>query len=141
METTKRLELKDENVAPDDGVLKDVLGAGYPAYIALLDLFDNHGLTHEWRYYHDGKAWLCKVQSKKRTIVWMGVRQSVLLATIYFPEKSAELVYELELSPQRKEQIRATGRIGKSRACVFEVVDESVLEEFSQVMLLKLKLK
>ncbi|MEE4311828.1 MAG: hypothetical protein V2J62_08135 [candidate division KSB1 bacterium] len=56
METINRLELTDENVFPDEGVLRRVLGRAYNAYTELQKLYERHGLVHEWRYYRDGKA-------------------------------------------------------------------------------------
>lgn len=66
IETINNIELKDENVYPDEGVLRSVLGKAYDAYANLLDLFNQNEMVYEWRYYHDGKAWLCKVQKKKK---------------------------------------------------------------------------
>ena len=71
METINNIELTDESVYPDEVVLRAVLEESYESYCALLDLYDRNGLRPEWRYYRDGKAWLCKVQHKSRTIVWM----------------------------------------------------------------------
>jgi hypothetical protein len=71
MESNNSIQLTDKSVYPDEAVLTGVLGEVYPSYRALLDLFDRHGMIYEWRYYMDGKAWLCKVQKKKKTIVWM----------------------------------------------------------------------
>ena len=48
METVNTIELSDEAITPDDGVLKGVLGNSYPAYCELIKLFDDHGMTHGW---------------------------------------------------------------------------------------------
>ena len=87
MDTINNIELRDESVFPDENILKKVLDASYKSYLMLLELFNKNGLTHEWRYYRDGHAWLCKVQFKKRTIVWMSAWKGFMQATIYFPEK------------------------------------------------------
>jgi len=58
MDTISAIQLGDESVYPDEAVLKGVLGRSYRAYCALLELFDQNGMTPEWRYYRDGKAWL-----------------------------------------------------------------------------------
>ena len=68
MDTKNELGLKDESLFPDDEVLSLALGKSFPAYEAMIDLFNKNELVHEWRYYKDGKAWLCKVQKKKKTI-------------------------------------------------------------------------
>ena len=81
------IELKNPSVYPNDGVLKSLLGKSFEAYASLLKLFAASDMTSEWRYYNDGKLWLCKVQHKKRTIVWMSASKGFIKATIYFPEK------------------------------------------------------
>ncbi len=73
METINNIELADESVYPDEQVLRDVLGDSYESYYQLLELYDRNQMHHEWRYYKDGKAWLCKVQKKKRTSDWLMV--------------------------------------------------------------------
>ena len=87
METINNIELRDENIYPDEKILESILGESYEAYEKLLGLFDRNEMTHEWRYYRDGKAWLCKVQRKKRTIVWMSAWKGFMQAVVYFPEK------------------------------------------------------
>ena len=69
--TINNIELRDEHIYPDEIVLRRVLGQSYEAYLDLLNLFQNYEMNCQWRYYNDGKAWLCKVQKKKKTIAWM----------------------------------------------------------------------
>lgn len=141
METINQIELKDENRYPSEEVLKPILGESYPAYCVLLELYDRHGLAHEWRYYRDGKAWLCKVQHKKRTIVWMSAWKGYMQATVYVPEKHIDKIYDLEISEAHKDKIRNTKNTGTSKPCIFEMRDTAVLEDFTQVMLFKIKTK
>ena len=56
METINNIELRDQEIYPDEMVLKKVLGRSYSAFPELLKLYDDNELTHEWRYYNDGKA-------------------------------------------------------------------------------------
>ncbi len=142
METINNIELRDENVYPDERVLWEVLGDdSYSAYCELLNLFAGNGMEAEWRYYHDGKTWLCKVQKKKRTIVWMSAWKGYMQATIYFPAKYIEALYGLDLSEARIEKIRQTKNTGTSKPCIFEVRSVEVLPEFETVMRFKLKAK
>ena len=141
METINNIELRDESVYPDEGVLKRILADSYPAYCELLALYDRHQLGHEWKYYHDGKAWLCKVQKGKRTIVWMSAWQGYMQATIYFPEKYIEGIYQLDIPYERKEKIRQTKNTGKSKPCIFQVESTDVLEDFNKVMQYKIASK
>jgi hypothetical protein len=141
MEIINNIELKDENIYPDEEVLKKLLGDSYPAYCDLIKLFDDNQMTHEWRYYHDGNTWLCKVQKKTKTIVWMSAWKGFMKATIYVPEKYAEGIYKLNLSEERKEMIRQYTKVGKSTACTFEVRSSDILEDFIQVIQFKMALK
>lgn len=141
METINTIELKDEQVYPDEEVLAGVLGDSYGAYCDLIKLFDTNEMTHEWRYYHDGKAWLCKVQKKKKTIVWMSAWKDFMKATIYVHERDVEGVYNLNISEEHKQRFRASRKMGKSTACSFEIRGSEVLEDFAKVMQYKMALK
>ncbi len=139
METVNNLELTDKSVYPDEDVLKGVLGRSYSAYRALLELFDRNGMHSEWRYYMDGKAWLCKVQKKKRTIVWMSAWKGFMQATMYIPAKYVEDIYALPIQDDTKEQIRTTKNVGKSQPCTFEIRNQKVLKDFDTVMQYKIQ--
>ena len=141
MESINRIELCDETVYPDEEVLSALFGDGYPAYQELLKLYDANQMEYTWRFYHDGKAWLCKVQKKKRTIVWMSAWRGFIKATIYVPEKYIDAIYRLEISEARKQKIRDTKNTGTSKPCIFEIRKVDTLEEFNQVMQFKIASK
>jgi hypothetical protein len=135
------IELKDEAIYPDNKVLGNVLGQSYEAYKEILDLFDKHHLEHQWRYYKDGKAWLLKVQKKKKTIVWMSVFPGFLQAVIYFPARLLDDILALDISDDLRESIRKAKNIGKTRPCIFEIRDQEILADFEKVMCWKVKSK
>ena len=141
METKNTIELTDENTFPDESVLKKVLGKSYNAYLELLKLYDNHDLTCEWRYYKDGKAWLCKVQKKKRTIVWMSAWKGYMQAAIYLPERYVDDIFKLSISDDTKNKIMKTKNVGKSKPCIFEVKNKKVLGDLEKVMKFKIQTK
>jgi hypothetical protein len=141
METVNNVELKDESVYPDEAVLKKVLGRSHQSYCAVLELFDRNQMQYEWRYYRDGKAWLCKVQLKKRTIVWMSAWKGFMKAAIYIPERHMDSVYALPLTEETKERIRATKNVGKSKPCIFEIRNQKILKELDIVMQFKIRTK
>jgi hypothetical protein len=141
METINNLELKDQSIYPDDGVLQQVLGKSYSAYCELLKLFDDNEMVYEWRYYRDGKAWLCKVQKKKRTIVWMSAWTGFMQAAIYFPERLLDEIYAMDISEQMKNKIRETKNVGKSKPCIFEIRNRDILNELNTVMQFKMVAK
>lgn len=141
METINSKQLTDEDIYPDESVLKKVLGKSYNAYLDLLKLFENNDLIYEWRYYKDGKAWLCKVQKRKRTIVWMSAWRGYLKATVYFPERYIKDIYKLNISSEAKNKIKKTKNVGKSKPCVFEIRNKKVLKDLDKVMKFKILAK
>lgn len=141
METINNIELKDEAIYPDESVLKVVLGEAYSAYVDLLELYKVNEMEPIWRYYHDGKAWLCKVQKKKKTIVWMSAWKGYMQAAIYVPEKFLDQVYALDINETLKEKFKQSRSMGKSRACIFEVCGREMLVDFEKVMQLKIMFK
>ena len=141
MEQVNKTELGDENIYPDEKVLRKVLGISFNAYSRLLDIFNENGMTYEWRYYRDGKAWLCKVQKKKKTIIWMSAWKDFMKATIYFPDRYTESLYDLNIKEDKKEQITTTKKVGKSIPFMFEIKNEEVLNDLETVMKYKISLK
>lgn len=141
METINTIQMRDESIIPDQAVLAGILGDSFPAYQALIKHFDDNQLTHQWRYYKDGKAWLNKVQKKDKTIVWMSAWKGYMQATIYIPEKYIDQIYMLDISEERKQKIRDTKNTGKSKPCIFEVRTVDVLDDFNTLMQFKFKLK
>ena len=141
METLNNLELRDESVYPDEKVLKSVLGNSYLVYCDLLQLYNDNELNSEWRYYKDGKAWLCKVQRKKRTIVWMSAWKGYMTAAIYLPVRLIDQIYALNITEETKKIIEHTKNVGKSKPCIFEIRDKDILKDFNEVMQFKISAK
>ena len=141
METTKEIELRDESVYPDEDVLKSVLGKSYPAYAELLRLYDENGMTWEWRYYKDGKAWLCKVQKKKKTIVWMSAWRGYIKTAVYVPVRLMDQVYALNISEETRENIKAEKNVGKSKPCIFDIRNTGTLKDLDAVIQFKIAAK
>lgn len=141
METINQIELTDESVFPDENVLRPILGKSFNGYRALLNLFNQNEMGYEWRYYRDGKAWLCKVQKNKKTIVWMSAWKGYMKATLYFPDRYCDQIYALNISEETKEIIRKTKNVGKSKPCIFEIRKMQDLADFNEVMQFKIKIK
>lgn len=141
MKSNSDIELKNPDVYPNDEILKSLLGKSFEAYSSLLELFATNDIICEWRYYNDVKRWLCKVQHKKRTIVWMSASKGFIKAIIYFPEKYIDDICSLDINQKTKDYIKNTRNSGKSKPCIFEMKTSSVPKDFSKIMQLKLKTK
>ena len=141
MEKINKIELTDENIFPNESVLRKALGRSYNAYLELLKLYDDYDLVYEWRYYRDGKAWLCKVQKTKRTIVWMSAWKGYMQATIYFPERYIDDILKLSISDETKNKIMKVKNVGKSKPCIFEIKNKKALRDLEKVMKFKILIK
>ena len=141
METINSVELRDEAIYPDNDILHAVLGDSFEAYLSLLDLYKKNDLVNEWRYYKDGKAWLGKVQKKKKTIVWMSVWKGYTQAAIYFPVRLLDDILALDISEEQKEKIRTTKSVGKSKPCIFDIHVQSDLVDLEKVIQFKISSK
>ena len=128
-------QLRDENTRPDPQTIAGALGSSWPAYEKLAAEISRppFNITFEWRWYNDGKAWLCKVQKKKRTIAWMSAWKGYMQASMYFPEKYLDDVFALDIGEATIAKIKSTKNTGKSRPCIFEIRDAAVLEDFDKV--------
>jgi hypothetical protein len=61
--------LKDPGVFPSNDVLRESLGNDiYKVLESFVETItsEEYGLAPEWRFYNDGKAWLCKAVYQKR---------------------------------------------------------------------------
>lgn len=70
-------------------------------------------LTLEWNYYNDGKAWLCKVLSKKKNLAWLVVYQNYFRTTSYFTEKHLDRIADMEITESIKEEFYRAKPSGK----------------------------
>ena len=98
------LILKDKNVFPTNEVIADVLEASFPAFEEFSASAAAADLTLEWNYYNDGKAWLCKVLSKKKNLAWLVVYQNYFRTTSYFTEKHLNRIADMEITESIKEE-------------------------------------
>jgi len=134
MEQINIVELIDENIFPDNEILEKVLADSFHVYKKLLSLFEKNEMHYEWRYYKDGKSWLCKVQKKNKTIIWMSACKGYMKATIYFPERYLNSILDLPISQKLKDSILITKNVGKSKPCMFDIKDETNLKDIETVM-------
>jgi len=56
--------LRDPLIPPSEELLSEILGKSYGSYSELIRRYEesDYNLQPQWRYYNDGKAWLCKVK-------------------------------------------------------------------------------
>lgn len=106
--------LTDPSVFPSPEVLQEVLGDSYQVFEKTLAVIsaDPYGLVPEWRYYNDGKAWLCKMVFKKKTVFWLSVWDGYFKAGFYFVERHLPGIGELDIDPTIKEALSVAKPFG-----------------------------
>lgn len=121
--------LCDKAVPPSDDVLKN------PLYLAIVE-----GLTPEWRYYNDGKSWLCKVGNGRKTIFWFSVWEGFFQVSFFFVERHLEGLAALGTTRGELKK-----EFGKMIPLIFEVRDDAsaaeTVAEIRRVVEFKKKMK
>ena len=132
--------LKDPDTLPTKEVLEKVLGIKYPVFREFMNTAESEELKlkPEWRYYKDGKAWLCKITFRKKTVVWLSVWSDCFKLGLYFTEKSGEGIPGLKIDDSIKEFYLNHKPIGKLKPIVVEVRMKSQLADI--ITLLKYKI-
>ena len=132
--------LKDPGKAPTPGHLETEFGKLYSLYSELLDMLDSDefGLGTEWRYYKDGKAWLCKITLKKKTVVWMSAWQDCLRLGFYFTEKSGSGIPGLDIDPDLKKSYATADPVGRMKPLTVELKDSRQLPDLRVLLQYKI---
>lgn len=107
--------LKDPLVKPTDKVMASALGRSYEAFSAFMQVIsgDEYALVPGWRYYNDGKAWLCKVMYGSKTILWLSVWQGFFKVSFFFTERTGQTIGSLAIDNAIKLHFKQGRPIGK----------------------------
>ena len=119
------------------------MGESYLMYEKMLAVItgDPYGLVPEWRYYNDGKVWLCKVVFKKKTVFWLSVWDGLFKTAFYFTERHIQGIHELEIDEQVRQKLKKTEPSGKLYPLVLSVDTEAQLSDLLKVIKYKKGLK
>ena len=131
--------LKDENIFPSDEVLSDTLGITFPVFQEFIKKIesDEFKLGKQWIYYHDGKSWFCKIQFKKKTILWLTVWDKYFKIILYFAEKSDQDIKALEISEEIKNKFMEIKRMGKIKPIVIDIKNRDSLHDVYKLITYK----
>lgn len=131
--------LVDENIEPNELVLKNVLKKVYIVYESFVEDIKtkDFNLNIEWKYYKDGKSWLCKVTDKKRTIFWLTVWKEYFTVTFYFTEKFDKEIESSGLSENIIKQYFENKPIGKLKPVTIKVDSAEVLTDVKKLIQLR----
>jgi hypothetical protein len=135
--------LRDQQIPPTAEVLSESLGPVYSVYEAMLEAVTSadFDLVVEWNYYKDGKAWLCKVSFKKKTIFWLSVWEKHFKVSFYFTEKTKGEIETLDISDQIKKDFGQSKSIGKLIPLTLMIESEEQLPDLLKIIACKKGLK
>ena len=135
--------LRDPTVFPADTVIQIALGNQYEIYERFIsETAEPHfGLKHEWRYYRDGKAWLCKVTHKKKTVLWLSVWRSYFKTGFYFAGKNGAGIDGLPIDEAIKKEFREGQPIGKLKPLIINISKIEQLQDLLRVIQYKMSCK
>ena len=127
----EKKKLTDPDVEFSDAYLKQEAGDYYPVLSELLETIqsDDFGCDPEWRYYQDGKAWLCKLTRKKKTVAWLSVWETCFKLGFYFTEKTGAGIEDLEIDESLKSFYRTNKPIGRLKPLIADVTEPEHLPD------------
>ena len=132
---------REQEIYPSKEILnfKNVLGKVYDVLEELETRLtqDELALTLDWRYYRDGKLWLCKVCHKKRTIFWLSAWEGFFKTSFFFTEKHLEGIAKLEILEQIKEEFYRTKSIGKLLPMIINIDNQEQLVDLFTIIKFK----
>ena len=135
--------LRDQQIFPTEEVLESALGDSYSAYEDLIKTITDtrYGLVPQWNYYKDGKAWLCKVSHKKKTIFWLSVWDKFFKTTFYFTEKTGTGVATLDIEERIKESFSSSKSIGRLIPLTLHITGKEQVKDVLKIVEYKKNLK
>jgi hypothetical protein len=135
--------LKDPQQFPSKEILENILCESYPVFEELMETISHSsfGLDPGWNYYNDGKAWLCKVCFKKKTVFWLSVWDKFFKITFYFTEKNSEAISNLMIDENLKESFFQAKHIGKLIPMTLIMNDRLQIKDLLKIIEYKKSLK
>jgi len=134
--------LRDPDIYPTNEVLKEALSRdSFEAFEELMQSVSDMQLDGEWRYYRDGKSWLCKVTYKKKTVFWLSVWDKCFKTGLHFTAKNCSGINDLDIDNRIKEEFAQTKLIGKLMSLPFDIRKKDQLPDLIKVIEYKKSLK
>jgi len=135
--------LKDPDAYPSNEILRSVLRDSYSAYEETMKQITGagYGLLPQWHYYKDGKAWLCKVGFKKKTVFWLSVWDGYFKAGFYFVARHCPGILELDIDKSIKEDFTSKKSIGTLFPLAIEMRRKEQVKDLLTVIDYKKSLK
>lgn len=135
--------LREKQILPTGEVLEDALGKSYPVFEEMMEIITSspYGLEPQWNYYNDGKAWLCKVCFKKKTVFWLSVWDSYYKIGFYFTAKTGGAIAALPIDELIKKEFVKHKPIGKLLPLAMNITHKDQIKDLLTLIEYKKSLK
>jgi hypothetical protein len=127
-------EFHDPSVHPDLNIISDALNDSFPAYMELLKHLEMNNMEHEWKYYNDGKTWLCKISKKKNTVVWLSAWKGYFQTTAYIHIKYLKEFETIGIDTEKRESVLNSIEGRKNIPCTLDIRKTEDLHDLFTVM-------
>ncbi len=128
------LLLTNPDQEPTDKLLQDVLANQlYQTYLELQKTIREIELSYEWRFYRDGKSWLCKITNKKKTVAWLSLWEGFIKIGFYFTEKTRVGIIDLNIDDEIKSSFVKAAPIGKLIPLTIVLESKNKIEDFRKI--------
>jgi hypothetical protein len=129
--------LNNAAVYPTKAILASVLGNCNETYQALMRKLPEYLTELEWRYYNDGKAWLGKAVTKKKTVFWLSIWQGFFRVSFHFTEKTRVGIQDLPVSDEIKKRMESAPVKGKLVSLIIDVSNPGDLKDILTLIFYK----
>lgn len=135
--------LSEKEILPTNEVIEKALGERYFVFKEFIEIITNSkfGLVLEWKYYNDGKSWLCKVCYKKKTVFWLSIWNNFFKVGFYFTEKNCLEIASLDIDNKTKEEFSHSKNIGKLIPLTIKMIKKEQIDDVLKIIEYKKKLK
>ncbi|MDR2885667.1 MAG: DUF3788 domain-containing protein [Rikenellaceae bacterium] len=135
--------LNDPAISPSAEVLNGVMRESYPAFEQLGAALTapDFGAELIWKYYNDGKAWLCRVMRGKKTVCWLSAWDGWFKTSFFFTEKHVEGILALDIDEKIKQDFCAATATGKLLPLLIDVREPAQLNDILKIATFKKSLK
>jgi len=141
-ESLEKIVLSDPDVFPTPELLSKVLGEKIDLFHQTLEYLkiEIPEVDPEWNYYKDGRSWLLKVLSNKKTFCWIFVYEKGFKTTFYINGKYEEYIIESDLPEDlKKAYLESNGK--KIRSLSVNIEKEKDIHDFKKLVKVKKKTK
>ena len=135
--------LREASTYPSMEVLSEALGKNYSLFEELINTVTDgkYHLELKWNYYNDGKAWLCKVCKKSRTIFWLSIWDQYYKTIFFFTTKTVLGIADLKVAVKIKKELKDTKPIGKLVPIIIRIDKKEQIKDVLIIMEYKIRLK